>query len=72
MHQPIRTAADLIRRLPTHELNARRARKQTLTRLPALAPTPTAPPPAPPAGRRTIPGHLLPQNQLHPALLPET
>jgi hypothetical protein len=66
MHQPIRTAADLIRRLPTHELRARRARKQTLTRLPALAPAAPTPPPAPPTGRQTIPGHLLPQNLIQP------
>jgi hypothetical protein len=66
MHQPIRTAADLIRRLPTHELNARRARKQILTRLPALAPPPPPAPLPPPTGRQTIPGHLLPQNLIQP------
>jgi hypothetical protein len=66
MHQPIRTAADLIRRLPTHELNARRARKQTLTRLPALAPVPSPPLVPPPSGRQTVPGHLLPQPPLQP------
>jgi hypothetical protein len=61
MNQPIRTAADLIRRLPTHELNARRARKQTLTRLPALA----TPPPTPPTTcRQPLPNRLPHQNPL--------
>ena len=50
------------RRLPTHELNARRTRKRAITHLPALAPRqPPAPHPASPAGaRQAVPGHLLP------------
>ncbi len=50
----------ITRRLPMHELNARRNRKRAITRLPALAPSPP-PQPTPPTGsRQTIPGHLLP------------
>jgi len=45
------------RRLPTHELNARRNRKRTLTRLPALLPI-TAPPP--PASKHPSPPPLKP------------
>jgi hypothetical protein len=52
----------LNRLLPMHELAARHARRQVLTRLPALQPPPPPPPPpAPiPGARKTTPGHLLP------------
>jgi len=58
MDQPIRTAATLIRRLPTHELNARRTRKQLITRLPALATAPASTTPSP--------THHQPKNHLKP------